>query len=240
MERIIILEKAMPRIGLFTRAITQGDEFILVKQFIEFYCNRFLRDNKKHNLAVFIEPRLPSGFPDIVFASYLPNIMDNWSEERMKLNLYDLKILSHLISVKGVSGASLISSLKLPEKQTIISLEKLLDAKLITYRYKNWRPRELRDIFSIRKLVSVEAKINNVSRVVEQSFLNTWFTSHSYALTNVSKPHDETLKTFFRRGVGLYCKKKSFQEILKAKKFALPSSYLSLQFNEWIGNNLAV
>jgi hypothetical protein len=35
----------------------------------------------------------------------------------------------------------------------------------------------IRDIFSITKLVAVEAKMSNLSKVVEQSFLNTWFAS---------------------------------------------------------------
>jgi len=240
LERITVLENDMPQIGLFTRTITQGDEYELVKQFVEYYCHQFQRNNKKLNLAVFIEPRVSSGFPDIVLASYLPSIVNNWSDERKNLTVNDLKILSHLLLTRGVNGSHLISSLKLPEKQTLTSLEKLLDAKLISYRNKCWRPRELRDVFSIIKLISVEAKINNINRVVEQSLINTWFASHSYALTNVSKPQNETLKAFSQHGIGLYCKKKSFQKILEAKQITLPSSYQSLQFNEWIGNNLAV
>lgn len=240
MDRITVIKNNIPQIGLFTRTITQGEEFDLVLQFVDYYCSQFIRNNKKCNLVVFIEPRLISGFPDIVFASYLPDIMENWSPQRKKLDVNDLKILSHLLSTNGVGGEHLISTLRLPEKQTIISLEKLLDAKLISYCNRRWQPRKVRDFFRIRKLVSVEAKINNVNRLVEQSLINTWFSSHSYALTNVSKPQSETLRTFSKHGIGLYCKKNSFHKMVDARKIAMPSSYLSLQFNEWIGNNFAV
>lgn len=238
MERVIFLEKDIPQLGLYTRSVTHGTEYDLVQEFIEYYQHQFLRDNKKYNLAVFIEPKIMSGFPDIVFASYLPTITNNWSDMRMQLNLHDLKVLSYLLQSQGSNGSQMITKLKLSEKQTLCSLEKLLDAKLITYRHHNWTPKNLRDIFSITKLVSIEAKINNVSRAAEQSIINTWFASHSYVLTNVSNPHNETLNVFTKQGIGLYCKKKRFKKMLEAKQLTLPSSYQSLQFNEWIGNKI--
>jgi hypothetical protein len=227
-----------PDIGLYTRPATPGDEYSLVEQFIEYYCHAFVRANKKTRLAVFVEPRIESGFPDVVFASYLPSITDNWSDKRESLDVYDLKILSYLCGATEISGAKLISKLGFPEKQTLISLEKLMDAKLIAYRAKSWRVRELRDVFSLTKLIAVEAKINDINKVVEQTHLNTWFASHSYALVNTANPQGGTVKTFSRYGLGLYCKGKQFQKIVEARVHGLPSSYLSFRFNEWIGKSI--
>lgn len=240
MERVTILQHSNPDIGYFARATTPGDEYELVQNFIDFFCSKFEKDTKKHQLMVFIEPRITSGFPDIVFASYLPSIMSNWSDERAKLDTCDLKVLSFIMHTNGCSGASILSSLKLPERQTINSLEKLMDAKMISYRHTQWMPRELRDVFSIVRLVSVEAKINNMGKVAEQSLLNTWFASESYALTNSTRPQQETLRSFRSRGIGLYGKNRSFKKLLEAQEFALPSSYLSFQFNEWIAKSLAI
>ena len=240
MERITILNNNIPEIGLSTRNTTQGEESQMVQEFIEFYCHKFLRDNKKSNLAVFVEPRISSGFPDVVFAPYLPSISDNWSEQRKKIDINDLKILSYLIQTSGVNGERLLSQLKMPEKQTLISLEKLLDANLIIYKNKVWKPKELRSIFSIKKLVSIEAKMGDVSRVIEQSFVNTWFASHSYALTSATRPQSDTMKAFSKRGLGLYCRGGSFQKVVEAMPLSLPSSYQSLQFNEWIGNRISM
>ena len=193
MNQIMIIKNSCPDIGLYTRPTTLGDEYLLVEQFIEYYCHMFTRNNKKTQLAVFIEPRIDSGFPDIVFASYLPSIIDNWSDKREKLDVYDLKLLSYLCTTKNILGAKLISTLGFPEKQTITSLEKLMDAKLISYRNHSWRVRELRNVFSLTKLIAVEAKLNDMSKVVEQTHLNTRFASHSYALTNSAHPQGETV-----------------------------------------------
>lgn len=240
MNRIIVFDKSMPQIGLFSRTVTPGDEYNMVLDFISFYCKKFLRDNQRNNLAVFIEPKVASGFPDVVFASYSPSIIDTWTEQRKKINVSDLKILFCLLQTSGMKGESIISLLKMPEKQTLCSLEKLLDANLITYKRNLWRPSNLHFIFSIKKLVSVEAKVSDISKVVEQSFINTWFASHSYALISASRPQSETIKTFSQCGIGLYCIDKNFKKIIDAQPLGLPLSYQSLLFNEWIGNRLVM
>jgi hypothetical protein len=239
MSQVTIFNSSRPDIGLFTRSATRGEEYALVELFIDYYCNRFTRDNKKTQLAVFIEPRIDSGFPDVVFASYLPSITDNWSDTRESLDVYDLKLLSYLCTTENVLGAKLISTLGFPEKQTVTSLEKLMNAKLVSYRDRSWRVRELRDVFSLTKLIAVEAKLNDINKVVEQTHLNTRFASHSYALTNSVHPQGETVKTFRRFGIGLYGKDLQFRRIVEAKQYTLPSSYLSLQFNEWIGKSIS-
>lgn len=239
MDRITIFDKNIPQIGLFSRNTPKGEEYAMVSEFIDYYCCKFLRDNRKNNLAVFIEPRIASGFPDVVFASFLPSITDTWNDCRKNIDVNDLKILSFLLQGGGATGTQLLSSLKMPERQTLISLEKLLDARLIYYKKQQWHPRDVRSIFSIKKLVSIEAKIGDVSKVMEQSYINTWFASHSYALTSAVKPQSETIRAFSQRGIGLYCKGKTFHKVVDASRLTLPSSYQSLQFNEWIGNRLA-
>jgi hypothetical protein len=238
MSQVTIFNNSRPDIGLFTRPVTQGDEYALVEQFIDYYCHKFTRDNKKTRLAVFVEPRIDSGFPDVVFASYLPSITDNWSDKREALDVYELKLLSYLCTTENALGAKLISTLGFPETQTVTSLEKLMDAKLVSYRNRSWRVRELRDVFSLTKLIAVEAKLNDINKVVEQTHLNTRFASHSYALTNSARPQGETIKTFKRFGIGLYGKDSQFRRIVEARQYILPSSYLSFQFNEWIGKSI--
>ena len=213
-------------IGLYTRPSTQGDELDLVEDFIEYYIHNFLKSNKTNNLAIFVEPKVASGFPDIVFASYSPKILENWSEQRENLETNDLKVLSQLLMTKGSTGSELITRLKMPEKDTIQAIEKLLDAHMIIRDHGLWKPVDIKKIYNIKK-------------VAEQSLINTWFASQSYALTSTSNPQSSTIKKFERQGTGLYCKKRSFRKIVEAKKLASPSSYQSLQFNEWIGRTVA-
>jgi hypothetical protein len=236
MNQVTILDTNYPEIGLYTRNVTEGDELALVKQFINYYCISF--SDRKSQLAVFIEPRIESGFPDIVFVSYLPSILNNWSNERERLNVYDLKLLSYIYNTQTLNGSKIITRLGFPEKQTLTSLEKLMDAKLISYRSGCWRVNKLRDAFSITQLVAVEAKLNDISKVFDQSIHNTWFASHSYALTNASKPNNKTIRMFSKYGIGLYCNGPSFEKYIEAKQYDLPSGYLSFQFNEWIGKAL--
>lgn len=241
MERITVIKDNLPHFGLFTRNTVQGKEYDMIQEFISFYSHQFLRSNKKNNLAIFIEPRVASGFPDVVFASYSPSITDNWSDQRSDINTDDLKVLSHLILAGQSTRERLIAQLGLTKGQAGKSLNKLLNANLITYKNKTWKPKKLNSIFNIKKLVSLEAKINDTSRVIEQSFTNTWFASHSYALTRAESPRDKTLLTFSGLGLGLYCRSQrshSFREVVEPAPLPLPSSYQSLLFNEWIGNML--
>ena len=240
MKRVVIFNKSIPEIGLSLRNTTHGEESKMVIDFIDYYCDKFLRYNKSNNLAVFIEPRIASGFPDLVLASYLPSILDNWSISRNKINVGDLKILSCLLQTGGAKGEQIFNLLKIPEREILFSLERLLDVKLVVYENQLWKSKSLRKVFSIKKLVSVEAKIGDISHVIEQSFVNTWFASHSYALSNAIKPHEGTVKIFSKRGIGLYCKGRSFRKVVEAQPLLLPSSYQSLLFNEWIGNSLTM
>ncbi|HUM84335.1 MAG TPA: hypothetical protein PLN48_11300 [Lachnospiraceae bacterium] len=236
MDRITIFNKAVESVGLHTRHSTEGKELELVNGFIDYYCQNFLRTNRMRNLAVFVEPYIASGFPDIVFAAYNPSIMDNWSAERAGLNVADLKVLSYLLSVAPCNGEQIIASLKMPEVQVFTSVEKLFDAKLIERTNKKWCTRKMSNIYSIQKLISVEAKIGDVRKVAAQSFRNTWFASQSYALTSAAAPQESTITCFKKQGIGLYCKGKNYEKVVEAQRLPLPSSYISLQFNEWIGN----
>jgi hypothetical protein len=239
MSQVMIFRNIRPDIGLFARKSKAGKECVLVEQFIDYYCDAFVRHNKKTRLAIFIEPRIESGFPDVVFASYLPSIVDNWSDEREVLDINDLKLLSYLYCTEKAAGVEIISKLGFREKQTLTSLEKLLNARLISYRENCWRINKLRDVFSLTKLIAVEAKMNDISKVAEQTHLNTWFASHSYALSNSTSPQRKTISVFSKYGIGLYCKGSKFSKIVEAKPYSLPSSYISFQFNEWIAKAIA-
>ena len=76
----MMLDHDVKNIGLYTRSVTEGEELELVKEFIDYYVHNFFKNNKITNLAVFIEPQIASGFPDIVFASYSAKIIDDWSD----------------------------------------------------------------------------------------------------------------------------------------------------------------
>jgi hypothetical protein len=235
MERIITLKGDLSDIGLRFRNSTSGAETLLVESFIDFYSSRFLRDNKTRNLALFVEPQLASGFPDIVFAHYTPAFAESsWSEARDGLDTEDLKILSFLIQTGGATGKEIVSKLRISDSHALFSLEKLFDSKWISRADRCWRPSGVKRNFGLKKLVAVEAKINAMGRVTAQAVANVWFASHSYALTDTPHPRPATLASLARQGIGLYCKDKQFKKALESRTRSLPSSYASLLFNEWV------
>lgn len=237
MERICVINKSLPELGIFTRASTNGTELDMVKSFIDYYCNQFLRTNKRNNLAVFIEPRISTGFPDVVFATYTPKAFEKWSKERNALDISDLKILTYIMKQHICKSENIISDLRFSEKQALHSIEHLIDSGVIQRKKGAWTPVKASTIYGIKKLVTIEAKVGNNKKVAEQSIINTWFASNSYALIS-SKPNDRTVSQFKKHGIGLYCKNKGFRKVLEAQTYSLPSSYVSLQFNEWIGRSL--
>jgi hypothetical protein len=119
MNKIMFFSNDEPDIGLFTRTTTTGKEYSLIEQFISYYCDSFMHSNLKTRLSVFIEPCIESGFPDVVFASYLPSITKNWSDKRELLDIYDLKLLSHLYNSVTAVGAKLISKLGFPDMKAL-------------------------------------------------------------------------------------------------------------------------
>ena len=120
--------------------------------------------------------------------------------------LNDYKILDQILYAKGCSGRYLCEKLGNSGAQVIESLEKLLDAKMIYRKNGVWRNYNLEKIYSIKKLISVEAKLGNIKKVREQTIANTWFASQSYALISTKNPRPKTIETFQKSGIGLYCK----------------------------------
>ncbi len=237
-KKIISFDKNNPQIGISVRKTTDGKELELVYEFIDYYCKYFQNRKDENHLAIFIEPKIESGFPDIVFAEYEPNMECYWNCYRNRLNENDYKILDQILYAKGCSGRYLCEKLGNSGAQVIESLEKLLDAKMIYRKNGVWRNYNLEKIYSIKKLISVEAKLGNIKKVREQTIANTWFASQSYALISTKNPRPKTIETFQKSGIGLYCKDYDFNKLVEAKKLSLPSSYLSWQFNDWIGKTV--
>ncbi|EHF1094954.1 hypothetical protein J0S19_001609, partial [Enterococcus faecalis] len=237
MNEIQIFDENQKDIGLYTRTNTLGKEYDLVVEFISYYREYFFRYNKRKKLAIFIEPKIESAFPDIVIASYDDGAFNQWKSVRNTINTQDLKILTILIKNKGCKSEYL-SELGFSDNQILKSLEKLIDCEMVFRSKEQWKPRRLDSYFGIKQLIAVEAKISDIKSVYSQTLMNTWFASESYALTISKKPHDQTKDMFYEKGLGLYTKSDKFRKIIPAKKMSLPTSYISLQFNEWIGKSL--
>lgn len=240
-SKIISFEECDSSIDYASRKTTVGPEAELVSSFLHDGMEGKGYSFKSEHMAVFIEPRIDSGFPDIVIAEYRPEFFKHWRMARNELSSLDLKLLSYLYGNKGADSSQIRNQLRLRDSVVLKSTELLLDADLIVRDKERrlWLPKPIEETFGLNRLIAVEAKVCNNKEVLDQAALNCWFASESYALTPVV-PNDEFARSARDAGVGVVAGnvRRSFRRVIKPRSLPLPSSYASWLFNEWIGKRL--
>lgn len=236
-NQIVEFSSSIPDIGLFIRKRRNGPEHELVRGFTSTAVESF--KSRSTNLAVFHEPQLDTGFPDLVFVEYNPRIFDRWSGARSNLSLQDLKLLHHLSCIRGADSDILERQLGMNSKSLLLSLERLLDSKLIRRYSRQWQTVSLRRTFGISRITSFEAKIKDWQSAFRQAELNKWFASESNIVSPVAKPSDKIISSSAKLGVGIYTYNfAGLNLITPAEANSIPSCYVSWLFNEWIGRSL--
>lgn len=230
--------KSDKAIGLIVKPARIGPETKICNLFVETMTARLAK--QKSHYAIFSEPQLETGFPDIVIASFLPSVFDKWNSKRANLNIVDIKLLHHLNLSGGDSADNIERMLGLDSRNLVRSLERLLSANLISWQRKVWKPIQLQSAFGINKIIAIEVKIKNWAEALRQAEMNWWFASESYVLSPVMKPQKQVLEKADRLAVGVYSitSKGVIARIRSSKRERLPSSYASWLFNEWVGRRL--
>lgn len=231
---VIIDTNKVQDIGLKTRHYKDGPEMNLVNEFIDEVPKLF--KSKKNEIALFIEPLIDRAYPDIVVTEYDPRIIEKWDKRRNLLDEIDFKIFENLRLFRGLNSQDLFKKTNFDYKTQLISLEKLLDAGLVHREQGKWKTKPLKEIYSIKRLISIEAKMKEWKTLLNQAEANQWFASESYALSSVKSPRETTVSRFREYGIGLYTlSDKKLLQLNEASKKSLPNSYMSWMFNEWIG-----
>lgn len=234
MSNILLINKTNNNIGLKSRVARNGPELDMVHEFIDTTSKNF--NNKKNKLAIFVEPMVDTAYPDIVLAEYNPKVLDNWDDLRSHIEITDIKIFENIRNMRGANISSIFKKTHFSYKTISQAIERLYDAKLIDRKNGKWVSKQLKEIYSIQRLVSVEAKIGQLNTLLRQADINKWFASESYALSPTKKPQKTTIERFKNYGIGL-CTLNDGKiiEFNKAEKQKLPTSYMSWMFNEWVG-----
>lgn len=238
MPPLIEFVESVKSIGLFTRAKRKGPERDLVDRFVSEKKDELSK--KALSYALFHEPELPTGFPDVVIVSYNPRIFETWKTDRLKLNSLDIKILHHLNLVHGSDTEGIEKQLGMDGKVLIQSLERLHSSDLIRWYAKKWMPRSQRKKYAIRSIIAIEAKIKNWKSAFSQAEINRWFASESYILTPSAQPTERILQKSQKTGVGILImpEKSRSKKIRNSLREEIPLCYVSWLFNEWIGRYL--
>ena len=211
--------------GSFARP---GPEADLVKEFMG---TVLLSPQEGERRIIFIEPKFGVTRPDIVVVDLDPTTQASWPEERLYLEENDLRLVQLLLIEGALTEEKLQIYLPRRLKSSLMRLEK---AELIHRINNYWIPRQLKDIFAVRHIITFEAKISALSRALEQAYFNTWFASESYILTTRKTPQDRIIKKAQSHGIGLWMisEIESSDPFLPPKEHPLPQSYGSWIFNE--------
>jgi hypothetical protein len=240
MDDIFEIGESNKKLGIITRKNTHGEEFELVKKFID-YRKEIFKPTSTKKLAIFIEPKINLSYPDIVFVEYNPNNFEHWNKSRFELGSSDLKILYHIYVSRGIDATNIVMQLGCSWKDVILSVEKLCDSELIIRKKQKWCIRDKKSL-SVKKIEAVEAKINKWDEVFQQAIINKNFASESYALSKLAvNPQKNTIDRFNNFGIGLYIQNNDgFKMMREAQKTSIPISFNSIYFNEWIGRAISL
>ncbi len=214
--------------GLYHRRVTEGQEKELVDAFIR--SNLAPAPNGQVRL-VFVEPRLETGFPDLVIVYLDSAAASEWSFRRTGLSKHDICVLHHLATCGSEDQARLSFLFPVGLRSALRKLESMGLVRCARDRWQAQRPRKL---MAVRRIVAIEAKVGSWRPGLEQAFLNRWFASESYLLLP-GVPKSAELEIELRQtGVGLLtCDTPMRRPVIRAEKAKLPGSYASWLFNEW-------
>jgi predicted transcriptional regulator len=240
MARVLEFKKSDTEIGIYVRTQIDGPESDMLNMFIEQYLDKLCAS--KQHYALFYEPLLPTGYPDLVIVSYSPNKYESWTKERAKIGVLELKVLHHLYFVKGATSSSIEKQLGIESGLLLKILERLMDASLVRRTKQQWSPKPLSHSYGICNIRTIEAKISDWQSAISQASINRWFSSESFVLSPASRHSEQVLNSAKTKGIGIYSMPSNTRAkiIQKPERLGgLPVSYASWLFNEWIGRQLS-
>jgi len=209
------------------------------------FLNDFLKINffskylSNHELdcTILQEPFTGLGYTDLVAIIWDKDIYNKWHTDRNKLLINDIKILHHLyLSNRYKTISEIITELGFSKKEIAESISRLDRAKLIKSAKDNkFKALKKSEIFYIKEIISIEAKLKDWRRALNQAFINMYYSSESYILFPEKSITNHMLETYNKTDIGIISYKKDMNIIKKAKKMAIPANFNSWLFNEYIG-----
>jgi hypothetical protein len=208
------------------RSKRSGPENDLIERFLE---SPLANVPRGCNAIVFREPRIESGFPDLVIVICHRATAVKWNPLRAALNKTDIRVM-HLLAQRG--AISLCELCSIYSKKVIASLERLESAEMVKQAKGNWLARPLSANFAARHIIAVEAKMSKWKEAIEQAHLNTWFASASFIMVPQILKREEMLSSAKSHGLGVLSSSDDI-DVREISQSRLPMSYASWLFNEW-------
>ena len=183
-------------------------------------------------LKVFHEPAIESGFPDVVAVYADISTMERWLPSRPALTREDVRV-AHFVATAGDCNSERINQFFGRSGKTAVN--RLTKAGFLLQSGDQWEMVPVDQIFAVRRLIAIEAKINAWKEGLEQAFKNTWFASESYLLLPKLPKRLSVMEETRRLGVGMaVLGTKLDSSVVASKQDNIPKSYASWLFNEWV------
>jgi hypothetical protein len=226
---IAILDRnnAPGNIGTLFRRSRPGPETKLVGSFLE---GLQVSIPRGCNATVFCEPRIESGFPDLVIVVWNVAVARKWNLERSRLKREDFQLIQYLLHSGPLTYSDLGVRLNRPVSSNLTRLEA---ANLVFRVGDSWRPRSLAQSFATRHIIAIEAKISAWTKAIRQAFQNTWFASDSLVLLPQRKSLAPVRSAARKLGIKLCSPGTELTYNHTMPSRCLPRSYVSWLFNEW-------
>jgi hypothetical protein len=207
------------------RRRNSGPEEELIDWFLD---QDLVRIPAGHRATVFREPRLTSGFPDLVIVLWKQDVAKSWSPSRASLLKDDLRLM-HLLACSGPQTADSIRALFPAWERPLARLEA---AGMVRLSDEHWEHDPLDRIFAATHIIAIEAKVKEWRSALEQAYLNTWFASLSCVLVPRVPRSSTLLQDAKELGLTVFTKEQATC-ILELDTDPKPRSYVSWLFNDW-------
>jgi len=178
------------------------------------------------------EPSLDVGQPDLVFVY---GAADWVGSGATALSSEHLRLLHLVHQLRWTTLDEIIELTCTSPTRVRRAVGDLVEAQVVYETRRGVRAIALPKVFGVRRIVAIEAKMGDWRGAVLQAARNTWFASDSYVLLPRSRCTPAALHFARRHGVGVYSFERGRVRRLQAsKRYALPCSYGSWVFNEWL------
>src|SRR5882724_1204068 len=156
-------------IGLRFRTSRPGPEEDFIRSFLAKLSSKSHPDLQ---LTFFKEPRLETGSPDLVGVIWHLPTAERWNENRASLGRSDFRVMHQIAHSGNIDTASIKN---LFGNRAAGSIERLEAAEMIAINHGVISSCPLSDLYAVRHIFAIEAKVSAWRMALRQAFLNRWF-----------------------------------------------------------------
>jgi hypothetical protein len=211
------------------------------REFVELFLDSL--GSEKKDTRIVREFRTGYGLPDIVLIEYLPKVVEKRKKQMGRIQVGAFTVdcayaMSYLANRRWVRLKTLKSAFRSSNGPFNTALQTLIDRKMVSVKEDKIKARPKTEVFVVRNIKVIEAKLGNWRRALMQAQRYQWFTESCYVLM----PEQSRIK---KRQIALACKKyhvgliffsreRGISDVIKVGRKRPYNTYLAWLMNETI------